>query len=69
MRPPNFGDTELRSFYILENHKLHRTKDLYKALYKISMISIKYNTIKSYYAKSDMRERKGETERCFIYKR
>ena len=59
MRPPNFGDTELGSFYILENHELNRTKDLYKALYKICMISIKYNTIKSHYANSDMREKKG----------
>ena len=31
--------------------------DLYKALYKIPMISIKYNKIKSYYAKSAMREK------------
>ena len=33
--------------------------DLYKAVYKISMISVKYNTIKSYYAKSAVREKKG----------
>ena len=30
------------------------------------MISMKYNTIISYYAKSAMREKKGETESCFI---
>ena len=30
-----------------------------KTLYKISMISIKYNTIKSYYATSAIREKKG----------
>ena len=65
MQPPNIGDTKNKardcresiyhgSFSILENHKLHRIKDLNKALYKISMISIKYNTIKLYYAKSAM---------------
>ena len=43
------------SFSILENHKLHRIKDLYKALYKISMISIKYNTIRSCHVKPSMR--------------
>ena len=48
-----------RIIFNLENHKLNRTKDLYKALYRISMISIKYDTIKSYYAKSVMRENKG----------
>ena len=42
--------------FILENHTI---KDLYKALYKTSMISMKYNTIKSYYEKSAMREKKG----------
>ena len=31
-----------RIISILENHKLHRMRDLYKALYKIYMISIKY---------------------------
>ena len=41
---------------ILEYHKLQR---FYKALYKIYMISIKYNTPKSYYAKSA----RGEGER------
>ena len=37
--------------------------DLYKALYDLY---IKYNTIKSYYAKSAMTGKKGETECCFI---
>ena len=32
-------------------------KDLQKALYKISIISIKYDIIKSYYAKSAMWEK------------
>ena len=64
-QPPNFGDTKIkqeiamnplpRIISILKNHKLHRTKDLYKAFYKISMISIQYNRIKSYYAKHVMR--------------
>ena len=30
----------LGSFVILENHKLNRIAEIYKALYKISMISI-----------------------------
>ena len=30
------------------------------------MISMKYNTTLSYYAKSAMREKKGEKESCFI---
>ena len=34
-------------FSILEN-KLHRIKDLYRALYKMSMISMKYNRIIKY---------------------
>ena len=34
---------------VLENQKRHRIKDHYKALYKISMISMKYDRIKSYY--------------------
>ena len=38
-----------------------------KALYKISMISIKCNTIKSYYAKFAMREKKG-LNRMLFYK-
>ena len=42
-------------FFILENHTI---KDLYEALFKIFMISMKYNTIISYYAKSAMREKK-----------
>ena len=46
----------LQSFCILENHKI---KDLYKALYKISMISMICNRIKSYYAKSTMGDKKG----------
>ena len=33
--------------------------DLYEARYKMFMISMKYNTIISYYAKSAMREKKG----------
>ena len=57
----------LGSFSILENHKLHRIKDLHKTLYKISMISITYNTIKSYYAKSAMREKK-EWNRMLFYR-
>ena len=36
------------SFSILENHKLHRRKDLYKVLCKILMTSIIYKRIKSY---------------------
>ena len=44
----------LVSFSILENHII---KYLYEALYKIFMISMKYNTIISYYAKSAMREK------------
>ena len=70
MRPPNFGDVKIKAgdcresitsdhFSILENHKLHKIIDRYKALYIISIIFIKYNTIKSYYAKSAMREKKG----------
>ena len=42
-----------------QKHKLHIVIDLYKAVYKISMISVKYNTIKSNYAKSAVREKKG----------
>ena len=38
---------------------MYRIKDLYKALHKISMMSVKYNAIKSYCAKSTMREKKG----------
>ena len=34
-------------------------RSLFKALYKISMISMKYNTIKSYYEKSAMKEKEG----------
>ena len=65
MRPPNFWDTKisrrlswihyLGSLSILENHTI---KDLYKALYKKSMITMKCNRIISYYAKSAMREKK-----------
>ena len=62
MRPASFGDTKLKQEIamkplpwiinsILEYHKLQR---FYKALCKIYMISIKYNTPKSYYAKSAM---------------
>ena len=47
-----------RIIFHFRKHKLHRIKDLYKALYKISMISIKYNSIKLYYAKSAIREKK-----------
>ena len=56
-----------RIIFILENHKLNRIIDLYKALYKISMI--KYNSIKSYYAKSAVMGKKGETECRFITRR
>ena len=55
----------LWSFSILENHKLHIVKDLYKALYKTSMISIKYNKIKPYHAKSATREKKGSNRMSF----
>ena len=55
-----------RIIFILENHKLNRIIDLYKALYKISMI--KYNSIKSCYAKSAMMGKKGETE-CHFKRR
>ena len=64
MGPPNFGDTKIkqeiavnplpRIIFHLENDKLHRIKDLYKALYKISVISIKYNTIKLYWVKQNV---------------
>ena len=54
MRPPNFWDTKIK-------------KDLYKALYKISIISIKYDIIKSYYAKSAMWE-KERWNRMLFYK-
>ena len=40
-------------------------KDLYKALYKISIISIKYDIIKSYYAKSAMWEKEGWNKMLF----
>ena len=69
MQPPNFEDTKLkqdiavnplpRIIFISENYKLHRIKDLYKSLHKIYMISIRYDAIKSYYARSAMREKKG----------
>ena len=71
MRPPHFSDTKIKQeiavnpFSILENHELDRMKDLYKALYKISMISIEYNTIKSLYAKSAMRQKKGRNRMSF----
>ena len=53
-------------FYLKKKHKLHRIKDLYKAPYEISMISLKYNRIKSYYQKSAMKKRKGEIECRFV---
>ena len=50
MQPPIFGETKIKqdiamnpllgSFSILENRKLNRIIGLYKAFYKISMISI-----------------------------
>ena len=72
MRPPNFLGHKIeheiamnpfpRVIFFLENHTI---KDLYEVLYKIFMISMKYNAIISY-AKSTMREKKGETESSFI---
>ena len=59
-----FFETQNRAFFILENHTI---KDLYEVLYKIFMISMKYNTIISYYAKSSMREKKGR-DRILFYK-
>ena len=59
----------LGPFSILENYKLDRIVDLYKALHeksKHSMKYLKYNTIKSFYAKSTMTERKDEKECHFI---
>ena len=50
-------------FFIVENHTI---RDLYEALYKIYMISMKYNTMISY-AKSAMREMKG-WNRVLFYK-
>ena len=46
----------LWSLFILGNHTI---KDLYEALYKIFIISMKYNTITSYYAKFVIREKNG----------
>ena len=67
MQPPNFGDTIIKQeiamkplpeiILDLKNHKLHKTKDLYKALYEIHKISLKYNIIKSYHAKTAMKEK------------
>ena len=45
----------LGSLFILENHT---RKGLDEALYKIFMISMKYNTIIPYYAKPAMGEKK-----------
>ena len=42
------------SFFILEKYTI---KDLYEGLYKMFMISMKYNAIISYYAKSAMKEK------------
>ena len=77
MRPPNFGDTKIKQeitvnplpwiIFHLETHKLHIIIDLYKTVYKISMISVKYNTIKSYNAKSAVREKK-RWNRVLFYK-
>ena len=59
MGPPNSRDTKIKQemamnslppiiTWALENYKLPKLKDLYKALYKIYVISTKHNTIKSY---------------------
>ena len=59
MLTPNFGDKihYLRSFSVLEKHELNRIIDLYKALYDLN---IKYNTIKSYFAKFALTGKKEE---------
>ena len=78
MRPPNFRETKIKQdiavnplpwiiFHFRKLYKLHRTIYLCKALYKISMISIQCNTIKSYYAKFAMREKK-RLNRMLFYK-
>ena len=54
----------LESFFILENHTI---KDIYEALYVTYVISMKYNTIISNYAKSAMKENKG-LNRTLFYK-
>ena len=45
--------------WVFFHFKNHTIKDLYEAFYKVFMISMKYDTIISYYAKSAMRKKKG----------
>ena len=73
MRPPDFLGHKIEHEVttnpfprVIFHFRKPYNKNLYGALYKIFMISMKYNTTLSYYAKSAMREKKGEKESCFI---